>query len=231
MNRSTVAVLAAAFITLNGQAPASPSKHLLHLVYRFGYNTAASNSGTGTGTTTVDVSGPASDGGYIVTGEDFWWNTVRPRAKNTCEVYADGSVNCSTAPYNLSPMQLTIFPLLAKDYFKHLSAGTGKWTQTFTVKAVIAPGATGFAGQLYTWNCSFNLTNKGPVPKGEPLVLVTTNGSLVQGFFRASSKQRIAYDPVHNVPAAVNDVRTHVPQRSVESYDTIELKLQKLRRG
>lgn len=231
MNKSAIAVLTAAVITLSGQAPASSPKHLVHLVYRFGYNTPATNSGNGTGTTTVDVSGPASDGGLIVTGQDYWWNTVRPRAKNTCEVYKDGTVNCNTAPYNLSPMQLTIFPLLGKDYFKHLSAGSNNWTQAFTVKAVVAPGATGFAGQLYTWNCSFNVTNKGPIPKGDGLVLVTTNGSLVQGFFRATSKQRIAYDPVNKVPAVVSDVRTHVPQRSSESFDTIELKLQKLRHG
>jgi len=231
MKRLGIATLAAAFVVLSGQAPAQPA-HTLHLVYRFGYNTPATNSGNGTGTTTIDVSGPAADGGLIVTGQDFWWNTVRPRAKNTCEVYKDGTVNCKTAPYNLSPMQLTIFPLLGHDYFKHLSsAGTSNWTQAFTVKAVVAPGATGFAGQLYTWNCSFDVHNKGPIPKGEGLILVTTSGSLVQGFFRATSKQRIAYDPVKKVPAVVSDVRTHVPQRSSESFDTIELKLQKLRQG
>ncbi|HZZ01205.1 MAG TPA: hypothetical protein VFE36_16705 [Candidatus Baltobacteraceae bacterium] len=231
MNRFGIVSLVAAFLVLSGQTHASP-KHLLHLVYRFGYNTPAANSGKGTGTTTIDVMGPASDGGLIVSGTDFWWNTVRARATNTCEVYKDGTVACNTAPYALSPMQLTIFPLLAKSYFKDVSSGgPTNWTQTFTVKAVVAPGATGFAGQLYTWKCSFNVTNKGQIPKGDPLVLVTTNGSLVQGFFRATSKQRIAYDPVNKVPAVVSDVRTHVPQRSSESFDTIEVKLQKLRHG
>ena len=233
MKRFGIAVLAAAFVAFSGQAPpAAPStKHLLHLVYRFGYNTAVADSGQGTGTTTVDVSGPASDGGLIVTGQDYWWNTVRPRAKNTCEVYSNGGVACTTAPYAISPMQLTIFPLLGKSYFKNVPGGSAKWTQTFTVKAAVVPGASGFAGTLYTWNCSFNLHNTGPVPKGDPLVLVTTDGTLVQGFFRASSKQRIVYDPVNKVPAVVSDKRTHIPQRSTESYDTIELKLQKLRHG
>lgn len=228
----TVAVMAAVLLALSGQAPAPAPAHLLHLVYQFGYNTPAASSGQGTGTTTIDVRGPAKDGGLVVSGTDFWWNTVRPRATNTCEVYATGAVSCATAPYALSPMQLTVFPLLGKSYFKSLSAsGTSKWTQTYTVKAAVVPGASGFAGQLYTWNCSYSVQGKGPVPKGAPLLLVTTNGTLSQGYFRATSKQRIVYDPVNKVPAAASDVRTHIPQRNVNSYDTIEVKLTKLRRG
>lgn len=229
----TLGLLAAVLLALSGQTPAPhAATHLLHLVYRFGYNTAATDSGQGTGTTTIDVKGPASDGGLVVSGTDFWWNTVRPRATNTCEVYADGGVACNTAPYALSPMQLTIFPLLGKSYFKNLSAnGHSNWTQTFTVKAAVVPGATGFAGQLYTWECSFDVHGKGPIPNGAPLLLVTTNGKLSQGFFRATSKQRIGYDPDNKVPAVVSDVRTHIPQRSSESFDTINLKLQKLRRS
>ena len=70
-----------------------------HLVYQFGFNTKAASAGTGTGTTTVDIYGPTADGGLLISGQDFWWNTVRPRATNTCEVYPNGSVDCKDAPY------------------------------------------------------------------------------------------------------------------------------------
>lgn len=233
MNRFGIAVLAAVFVILSGQAPQAPApKHLLHLVYQFGYNTKVASAGQGTGTTTVDVSGPAADGGYIVSAADFWWNTVRSRATNTCEVYASGKVSCNTAPNALSPIQLTIFPLLAHNYFKGLSAsGTSTWTNSYTVKAAVIPGAAGFAGQAYTWNCTYHMQGKGPVPNGSPLILITTNGTLSQGYFNATSKQRILYDPVNKVPAFASDVRTHIPQRSVYSNDLVEVKLTKMQRG
>lgn len=226
-------LLAAALLALSGQSPAPAApQHLLHLVYQFGFNTQAASSGQGTGTTTVDVKGPAADGGLIVSASDFWWNTVRARATNTCEVYPGGKVACSAAPYALSPIQLTIFPLLARGYFKGLSSdGTSSWTNSYTVQAAVIPGASGFAGQAYVWKCSFTMKGKGPIPNGAPLILVTTNGTLSQGFFNATSKQRIAWDPVNKVPAAVSDTRTHIPQRSVYSNDLVDIKLIKLRRG
>src|SRR6202042_1387834 len=110
------------------------------------------SSGQGTGTTTIDIMGSAKDGGVMISGTDSWWNTARPRATNTCEVYPNGGVSCLERPYALSPIQLTLFPLLGRNYFKALSAG-GKpnWTRSYEVKAAIVPGASGFAGQLYTW--------------------------------------------------------------------------------
>ncbi|MBV8283586.1 MAG: hypothetical protein JO175_02995 [Candidatus Eremiobacteraeota bacterium] len=230
-------IVAAALIALSGQSPAAPASagHKLHLVYQFGYNTKVASSGQGTGTTTIDVSGPADDGGLVVTGQDFWWNDVRARAANTCEVYPGGSVSCAAAPWAISPIQLTVFPLLAKAYFKGLAANaTQTWTQDFSVKAAILPGAAGMAGQLTTWNFSYALEGKGVVPNGAPLILVTTNGTLEQEGGRslqAKSKQRIAYDPVNKVPAFVSDVRTHIPMRSVYSNDLVEVKLIKLNRS
>lgn len=227
-------LLVAVVLALSGQAPAPPAAahHIVHLVYRFGYNTDATNSGQGTGTTTIDIKA-AADGGLIVSGADFWWNTVRSRAANVCEVYKDGTVNCNEAPYAISPMQLSIFPLLAKDYFKNVApGGPAKWTHTYSVSAAVVPGATGFAGQKYTWKCDFNFHNEGPIKGSSPaLDLVTMNGTLVQGFFRAASKGRIAYDPVNKVPAVVSERRTHIPQRSSESFDVINLKLQKIQRS
>ena len=218
-------LLLIAFVALSGQSPAP----LRHLVYEFGYNTAVASSGNGTGTTTVDILGPAKDGGVMISGTDYWWNTARPRATNTCEVYPGGSVSCSQRPYALSPIQLTLFPLLGRSYFKQLSA-TGTWKHTYQVKAAILPGASGFAGQLTTWNCAYTLHGKGPIANAGGTILVESTGRLDQQggrFFEATSKMRIAYDPVANIPVVVRDVRTHVPQRSVYSNDLVELKLTK----
>lgn len=220
-----IGVLLAALIGLSGQA--SPTTR--HLVYQFGFNTKAAGSGNGTGTITVDILGPAADGGVEIRGTDSWWNTVRPRATNTCELYANGGVSCTQAPYAISPIQLTLFPLLAHNYFSGLTkSGTSTWTRTFDIKAAVVPGASGFAGALTTWATSFTLEGKGPIPNAAPTVLVEANGTLAQQggrFWKATSKQKIAYDPVARIPVAVSDVRTHLPQRSVFNNDIVELKL------
>jgi hypothetical protein len=222
-------LLLVVLVGLGGQASASAPVH--HLVYEFGYNTKAASSGQGTGTTTIDISGPAADGGMMVSGTDFWWNTVRARATNTCEVYANGNVTCSQAPYAISPMQLTLFPLLAHNFFHGLSpGGKSSWTRSYQVTAAIIPGASGMAGQSTTWDCSYTLHGKGPIANAAPLILITAQGTLNQQSGRslkATSKQSIVYDPVAKIPAIVNDIRTHIPMKSVYSNDMIELKLKK----
>jgi hypothetical protein len=226
-----IGLLVAALLGLSAQAPASATAPVRHLVYQFGYNTKVASSGNGTGTTTVDILGPAKDGGVMVSGTDFWWNTVRPRATNTCEVYPNGSVSCSQAPYAISPIQLTLFPLLGRSYFNELSAdGKSSWTRSYQLKAAVLPGASGFAGQSYTWNCVYSLHGQGPIAKAGPIVLIKATGTLDQQsgrYLKATSKQRIAYDPRAKLPVFVSDVRTHVPQRSVYSNDLVELKLTK----
>ncbi|HLY03819.1 MAG TPA: hypothetical protein VKR56_15140 [Candidatus Cybelea sp.] len=224
----TIGLLLAVLVGLSGQAPAPPVRHL---VYQFGYNTKAASSGQGTGTLTVDISAPVADGGVMVSGSDFWWNTVRPRATNTCEVYPNGNVRCAQAPYALSAVQLTLFPLLARNAFKGLSAsGKSSWERSYQVKAAIVPGASGFAGQSGTWMCNYALQGKGPIANAGPLILITATGTLDQQTGRnlkATSKQSIVYDPVAKVPSIVRDVRTHIPMKSVYSNDMIELKLLK----
>jgi hypothetical protein len=225
----TIGLLVAVLVALSAQAPAP--EPVRHLVYQFGYNTAVASSGQGTGTTTIDILGPAKDGGIMVSGTDHWWNTVRARATNTCEVYPNGGVSCLQSPYALSPMQLTLFPLLGRNYFKGLGPGaTSNWTRSYQVKAAIVPGASGFAGQLYTWSCVYNLHGKGPIHNAAPLVLILSEGTLDQEggrYLKATSKQRIVYDPVAKIPAIVRDVRTHLPQRNVYNNDLVELKLTK----
>ena len=224
-----IALLLAVLVALSAQAPPAPTV-VRHLVYQFGFNTKAASSGNGTGTTTIDISA-APDGGMMITGTDSWWNTVRPRAQNTCELYPNGNVACLQAPYAISPMQLTIFPLLATHFFDGLAAGASNtWKHSYTVKAAVVPGASGYAGQLNTWNVEYTLHGKGPIPDAHPFVLIATTGTLNQQggrYLKASSKQTIAYDPAAKVVSAVSDTRTHLPMKSVYSNDLVQLKLLK----
>lgn len=221
------AIIFTMLLAVSAQAPAPGPAH--QLVYQFGYNTKAASQGNGTGTTTVKITGPASDGGMIVSGQDYWWNTARPRAWNTCEVYTGGRVACSQPPHAISPIQLTLFPLLAKHYFDGFSGATSTSSRTFTIKAaVLAGSASGFANTPYTWNCTYTLSGKGPIPNGGGAILITTQGTIDQAggrYWKLTSKQRIAYDPALKLPVVVSDVRTHIPMHSVYSNDVVELKL------
>lgn len=226
--------LVAVILALSAQTPAAAATSTLHLVYEFGYNTKVAKSGPGTGTTTIDVSAPAADGTVTVSGADFWWNTVRPRATNTCMLHPNGSVSCSQRPYAISPIQLTIFPLLARNYFKGLPASrTGSWERHFEIDAAIVPGATGFAGQLYTWVCDYTLQGKGFASGSTSQVIVQSKGTLTQqgGRYRsATSKAGILFDIVNKVPAYVSETRTHLPQTNVYNNDSIEVKLIRIQR-
>lgn len=226
-------MLAAVTMALSGQTPPQTPAHASarHLVYQFGYNTPVASSGNGTGTTTIDIGGLAADGGVMISGTDYWWNTARARATNTCEVYPDGGVSCAERPYAISPIQLTLFPLLGRTFFKALGPG-GKthWSRAYSVKAAILPGASGFAGALTTWKCTYALEGQGPIKGAAPLILILSHGTMDQQggrYLSAKSKQRIVYDPVAKIPAIVSDVRTHLPQHNVYNNDTIEVKLTK----
>jgi hypothetical protein len=218
--------LAAALVVPSGHASAQSATRTL--VFQFGFNTKVASSGNGTGTETI-VIGPASDGGVTIKGTDEWWNTVRPRATNTCELHPNGGVSCTQAPYALSPIQLTLFPLLAQSFFDQLnSSGTSSWKHSYKVKAAIVPGASGFAGNLYTWDCAYQLQGKGLIPKSKGAILVQTEGTLTQQggrYLKATSKQRISYDARNKVVLAVSDTRSHLPQRSVYNNDLVQAEL------
>jgi hypothetical protein len=201
-----------------------------HLVYRFGYNTKATKEGTGTGTMTIDIVGLAADGGMNVTATDHWWNTVHPRQTSNCEVYPNGGVTCPQRPYVLSPIQVTILSLLGQHYFSALSGGTdASWQQNFAVKASLAPSATvGFAGQMYTWNCTNALQAKGTTPNnGKPVVVIHGTGTMKQQggrYVTTNQKSTILYDPSLKMPVYLAEEFIFVPQRSTNRY-TVELKL------
>jgi hypothetical protein len=230
-NVRKLGLFAAIVFVLTAAAPPAAHAPARHLVYQFGYNTPVASEGNGTGTTTIDIMGLAPDGGVTISGTDSWWNTARPRATNTCELYPSGGVSCLARPYALSPIQLTLFPLLARGFFKALASNpTASFTQNYNVKAAILPGASGYAGNLYTWKCTYAFHGQGPVKGAAPLELVLSNGTLTQQggrYLSATSKQRIVYDPVAKVPAIVRDTRTHLPQRNVYNNDVVEVKLVK----
>jgi hypothetical protein len=226
-------LLIAVLVALSGQTPASGAAPVRHLVYEFGYNTKVASTGPGTGTTTIDILGPAKDGGLMVSGSDFWWNTVRARAANACEVYPSGGVNCADRPNAISPIQLTIFSLLGRGYFKGLTAtGTGNWKHNYKMYFAIVPGASGTAAQPSTWDGVYTLQGKGlaPAPNPGKFFLVQLNGTLNQegGRYRgATDKAGIVYDPGAKVPVYVTETRTHLPQTNVYNNDTIQLQLTK----
>ena len=201
-----------------------------HLVYRFGYNTKATSQGNNTGTTTIDIVGLAKDGGMTVTATDDWWNSVRPKQSNTCEVYPNGGVTCAKAPYALSALQVVVVPLLGQNYFTALSAGlNSSWKQSYDVKATFLPsaGGAGFAGQLYTWNCAYTLNGKGTIPEQPPLILINVTGAMKQRggrYITANQTANILFDPRIKIPVLVNEVIRFVPQQSTSSY-SVELKL------
>jgi hypothetical protein len=200
-----------------------------HLVYQFGYNTDAASSGDSTGTSTIDITGLANDGGMTVTGTDEWWMAVQPKQTNTCEVDQDGSVICAQAPYAITAIQLAVAPLLGQNYFTSLaSSPTSTWKQSYKVRATFLPGAgSGFAGQVYTWNCDYNLTGKGTYAAQPPLILVHSEGEMKQQggrYITVKQKADILFDPRIQMPVYVDEAITFIPQLSTNSY-TIQLKL------
>ena len=180
------------------------------MVYQFGYNTKAADQGNGTGTTTIDILGPAPDGGVTISGTDYWWNTARPRATNTCEVYASGAVKCG--------------------YFKGLNAGgTSSWTQTYTIYGRSFRGrparspATPIRGIA-----SINSKVRASARPTRRVVAIDLTGTLTQegGRYKSgTTKAQIAYDTKSKIPLVVQEVRSRLPQASVYKQDFVQVKL------
>lgn len=224
------AVLCAFALVAGAHAPAATSTTLQHLVYRFGYNGPANDQGNQTGTTTVDVVGPASDGGVNVSMLDAWWNQSRPRQQYTCELYPTGSVKCATAPFAMSPIQATLLPLLARSYFSALASNANaNWNMNYTVRATFLPQASGgFAGQVYTWNCAYALTGHGTVPSDAPNLLIYRDGTMTQQggrLVKLGSKTKIAFDPRIHVPIVVGEEITVISPKVTTNRYVINLRL------
>ena len=225
--KHVVLVLAAAF-ALMGQTP-SPAPmpgSVLHLTYQWGFNTGADHWGQGTGTTTVDLV-PASDGGVMVYGTDWLWDTLKARETNACEAYPAGTIDCKQAPNAISPIQLTLFPLVAGAYFSKAEiTPSASWHRAYTVHAAIAPIGSSMLSQPDTYTFDYSFQGQGKIPNENNIIIQSTGTFARQGgFFHGKGTQRIAYDPVNKIPLAVNDVRTHLAEASTNNNDAIELRL------
>jgi len=204
---------------------------LHHLVYQFGYDQKAASSGNNTGTTTIDFVGLANDGGMTVKATDNWWMAVHPKQSSVCEVYPNGDVKCSQAPYNLTAIQASILPYLGRNVFKALAGGLNStWKQSYSLRASFAPGVTrGLAGQVTTWNCEFTMNGKGTMPEQPPLVLVNADGSVKQQggrYIQLNQQANIVVDPRLKIPVLVSNLSRFVPQQSTSSY-SVNLQLVK----
>jgi hypothetical protein len=214
-----VGVLFAAVVALSAQIPANPSAPIRHLEYNFAYNARLESGGHGTGTMSVDILGTAADGGMLVKASNLWYEAVRPTEETQCEVYPNGSLSCNERPYSLSPEQLVLFPLLARDYFQGLAAdGTSAWLRNYDVNR----------GDLWKWTSVFSMRAQGQV-EGRYISIAAEGTSLQLGAYhrKAHATSYILYDPLRKLPVAVSDVRMHVPNQTVFTSDSVQLKLTK----
>jgi hypothetical protein len=195
----------------------SPAIPTHHLEYRFGWNAKVADSGPYTGTLKVDLQAPVTDGSAPVAATEMWWNTLRPTATDTCQVYPAGGISCLERPYSLSPMDLALFPLLAGTYFDGLGSGKSTWQKTFQLTRGVS-----------VWDCAFTLNDKGMIP-GSPLRLIEATGTIAPHGDRyreetISVTTRIAYDPVAKVPVLVDQEMLH-NHNQPRGLETIQLKL------
>lgn len=203
-----------------GATPAaSPPAPVRHLEYRFGWNTKVADSGPYTGTLSVDLQLPAADGSVTVTATELWWNAIRPAATDTCQISPNGGITCSQRPYSLSPMSLTLFPLLASSYFDGLAmGGVSTWKKDFELTK-----------GLGLWDCDFTLNGMGPISGSPQLELIEATGTIAPHADRSREETvnvttRIAYDPNARLPVLVNQELAH-SQNQPRSLETVQLEI------
>lgn len=211
-----LAMLLGVLLALCAQTPAAPARHL---EYAFAiYPTARSNNGDYDGKLSVDVLGQAPDGGMLVRASEWWYFTLRPRQARECEIYAGGSVRCDNVPPYPSDVELTLFPLLAPDFFKSGSlTGASSWQQQFTLS---------LDKNLYVTQASMNLS---ATPQGSQLN-VTSKGRFQQldrSRRTIVEEGRFTYDRTLGIPIVVHDVHGPLPTASVYSQLSVDLQLMK----
>ncbi len=198
--KPSLALLSA--VLLLGEAPAAPIRHL---EYAFAlYPTDSGTKGHFNGTLSVDVLGPAPDGGVVVRMTESWYRAVRPRQPRTCELYADGTVRCNAGPPFPSESELALFPLLGRDFFKDASLQSeSKWQRQFTLS---------FRSGTYPAAASMDLK---AAPKGDGRVVTGTMSGTYDQLHTTGIKAAVdatfMYDVIAQVPLVVHDVLTEVP--------------------
>ena len=206
-------ILMAVMLALAGQTPVAPIRHL---VYAFAtYPTAKPNGGFYDGTLSIDVLGPAPDGGELVRATDWWYYTLRSRQTRECEIYRDGSVAWDEAPPDPSDAQRVLLPLLAADFFAPGLAGATSWQQKFVLS---------LAKRLYVTSASMELK---ATSQGSQL-----NVSSRAVFQQLDGRQRkvvehsqIVYDRTLGMPVVVRDERGPLPTASIYSQTSVDLQL------
>jgi hypothetical protein len=217
------AILAAAILALSAQAPAPAVRHLEYAFSPYPVTRVAENGtinpieGPGTGTMSVDILGPASDGGLMISATEDWWYSVRPRQTHTCEVYPSGGLSCDYIP-SPSGSELVLLPLLARDYFAGVASSA--WQQVYRLS---------FGDAYVVTAVTNNLHVTGSSDDGR-LVHIALNGTLTQldrRYFKATETGTIAYDTKSSVPVEIHMVRQWTPTDSSFSSGAVDFKLLK----
>jgi hypothetical protein len=211
-----VAVLVTAFLAFGAQAPASPVRHL-----EYAFSTIPASAGvTHRGTLSVDIAGVAPDGGVIVRGTDAYsqpWALVREHQTIECEVYDGGSVACTQPPNGLSPVERTLFPLLARGFFE---GGTSRLYRvvdvgrygTYAVQTVSQLEERSGADPAHTSIAISSVVSWPVTPTPIPF---------------ARTVDSIVYDRAANVPVSIRAEWTNTRADSVYAQGTVELTLTK----
>jgi hypothetical protein len=217
-------ILAAAVLALSAQVPAPTVRHLEYAFSPYPVSRVADTgtigpiTGPGTGTMSIDIAGPASDGGLVISATEDWWYSVRPRQTHTCEVYPNGGLSCDYIP-SPSASELVLLPLLARDYFSGVGSSSG-WQQAYKLS---------FGGGYVVTAVKNDLHVTGSSDAGR-IVNVALNGTLTQldrRYFKAGETGTIAYDTKSSVPVTVRMVRQWVPTDSAFSATGVDFKLLK----
>lgn len=187
---------------LLGETPAAPVRHL---EYAFATQpTVSETKGHFNGTLSVDMLGPAPDGGVFVRMTESWYRALRPRQPRTCELYADGTVRCNDGPPFPTESELVLFPLLARDFFKDASLqGESQWERKFR-----------FSFRQGTYPAAAEMHLKA-APKGDGRVVTGTMSGNYDQLDTTGAKYTVdstfLYDVVAQVPLVVHEVRMGVP--------------------
>jgi hypothetical protein len=217
------AVLAAAMLALSAQAPAQSVRHLEYAFSPYPVSRVADNgtvgqiSGPGTGTMSVDILGPAADGGLMISATEDWWNSVRPRQTHTCDVSPNGGLSCDYIP-SPSASELVLLPLLARDYFSGVAGA--QWQQAYKLSFGNGYVVTAVTNDLHVTGSS----------DAGRIVNVALNGTLTQldrHYFKASELGTIAYDTKAAIPVTAHVVRQWTPTDSSFSSNAVDFRLLK----
>jgi len=165
---------------------------------------------TVTGIAIDGISTGLTSGGFTLGCGEFavisesWYRAVRPLQPRTCELYVDGTVQCSDGPPFPTESELVLFPLLGRDFFKGASLQSeSKWERKFTMS---------FRKGTYPAVAEMDLK---AAPKSDGRVVTGTMSGAYNQLNTTGVKVTVdatfMYDVIAQVPLVVHDVRREVP--------------------